>query len=198
MGVQWCWYICHPDICTMYNVYVGWMGFKLDHSLLHMLCLTPKQALLWKTWWTNKAILGVGFMCSYFAQNPISQVSGKLFREKTIVFRNCLCFHIFLSPCCTQQNDETFLTVGFWGCLLKCVKWFGKWGRNQMEQKGGKRGLPRSTDLHYLLLLGTDSTVAIFTFRQWQKTTDSNRQQQTATGQQHALPVSVTSKGLAR
>ena len=25
-----------------------------------------------------------------------------------------------------------------------------------MEQKGGKRGLPRSTDLHYLLLSDTD------------------------------------------
>ena len=49
-----------------------------------------------------------------------------------------------------------------------------------MEQKGGKRGLPRSTDLHYLLLSDTDSAVAVFTFRQ--TTTDSNRQQQTATG----------------
>ena len=41
----------------------------------------------------------------------------------------------------------------FWGCLLKCVKWFGKWGRAQMERKGEKkRGRTRSTDPHNLFV----------------------------------------------
>ena len=77
-------------------------------------------------------------------------------------------------------NDEIFLTVSFWGCLLKCVKWFGKWGRNQMEQKGGKRGLERSTDPPYLLPSDTDHI-------QWQKLTGNNGHPKTATDSDHKM-----------
>ena len=66
------------------------------------------------------------------------------------------------------QKSWDFLDRQFWDCLLKCVKWFGKWGRKQMEQKGGKRGLARSTDPHYLLLSDTDH------LPQWQTMTDND------------------------